>query len=272
MLKFIVMSVLCLVSTSLFSTYAAATEAPPTTVSRTRGHSVFLCAGINDRSKVTDVQWSQRSSKNTIAQYLKGNITYFGSEEIKQRITLHPSRFCLEIRDLQREDSDVYEVTVTASSGSETQVIVRLEVYEPTESPQNEIITISSSVASVVAVLFIICLVYFIARQVRRGQQAQDNGDSPPETIYAQAQEPKRRAAGRQPPEGIELIPRQLEGLDLPSTIYATVKSPATPDPRQARVKGAAHRNHRDSTIQEYETVNHPGTPRFASVKAGGRV
>ncbi|XP_072889564.1 SLAM family member 8-like [Hemitrygon akajei] len=49
----------------------------------------------------------------------------------KQRITLHPENFSLEIHGLRRADAGDYEVTVTVGSGAETKKIVRLEVYEP---------------------------------------------------------------------------------------------------------------------------------------------
>ncbi|XP_072135131.1 uncharacterized protein [Mobula birostris] len=104
------------------------------TVTRAWGQLVFLPAGITGGLDVSQVVW--RRDRTTIAEYANGVISYFGPEEYKQRITLHPGNFSLEIRDLQREDFGDYKVTVTSSSGTQTQNKMRLEMYAGTgDSP-----------------------------------------------------------------------------------------------------------------------------------------
>ncbi|XP_072886339.1 SLAM family member 9-like isoform X1 [Hemitrygon akajei] len=106
------------------------TGASPTTVNGTRGQSVSLPSGIPDRPDIAEVEWNRVSPRTKIVKYSKGSVTYFGTE-YKQRITLHPGSFSLEIRDLQRNDSGDYEVIFAAGSGAENKSTVRLEVYEP---------------------------------------------------------------------------------------------------------------------------------------------
>ncbi|XP_072886340.1 T-lymphocyte surface antigen Ly-9-like isoform X2 [Hemitrygon akajei] len=104
------------------------TGASPTTVNGTRGQSVSLPSGIPDRPDIAEVEWNRVSPRTKIVKYSKGSVTYFGTE-YKQRITLHPGSFSLEIRDLQRNDSGDYEVIFAAGSGAENKSTVRLEVY-----------------------------------------------------------------------------------------------------------------------------------------------
>ncbi|XP_051890845.1 neural cell adhesion molecule 2-like isoform X4 [Pristis pectinata] len=131
MWEFCVRRVLHLLSASLFTSCVAGTGAPPPTVNGARGHSVSFPPGIPVGPDVAEVEWSRTSPRTRIVKYSKGHIEYFGSEEYKRQVTLHPGDFSLEIRDLRREDAGEYEVNVAASSGAETLGTVRLEVYEP---------------------------------------------------------------------------------------------------------------------------------------------
>ncbi|XP_078277103.1 T-lymphocyte surface antigen Ly-9-like [Rhinoraja longicauda] len=126
-------------------------------------------------------------------------------------------------------------------------------------------------VATCVAV-FIILLVCIIIRRRRTvgGQKPLVTGDpSNMETIYAQVQPPQRHPATRQPREENEMQALPKEWLEIPHTIYDTVKSPETPVPGPSKRGG--HRNPKESTLQEYETVNYSGIPHFSSIKDGGR-
>ncbi|XP_062922451.1 SLAM family member 5-like isoform X2 [Mobula hypostoma] len=108
------------------------TGAPPTTVNGTRGHSVSLPPGIPVGPDDAEVWWNRVSPRIMIVKYWKGNVSYFGPEEYKRRITFHPGDFSLEIHDLRREDSGDYEVMFAAAvSGAENKTTMRLEVYDP---------------------------------------------------------------------------------------------------------------------------------------------
>ncbi|XP_062921207.1 uncharacterized protein LOC134355361 [Mobula hypostoma] len=108
----------------------AGTGDSPTTVNGTRGQSVSLHPGIPVGPDVVELVWRRLSPRMKIVSYSNKISDYYGSEEYKRRITLHPGNFSLEIRDLQREDTGDYEVTVTASSGAQIQNKMRLDVYE----------------------------------------------------------------------------------------------------------------------------------------------
>ncbi|XP_060679511.1 SLAM family member 5-like [Hemiscyllium ocellatum] len=95
------------------------------------GQSVSLPMVIHNRSMGNEIVWIQSSPRIKIARYIDGHVKYFGSEEYKKRIHLHPENFSLQINDLQREDAGNYEVIVTPDSGKEISERVRLAVYEP---------------------------------------------------------------------------------------------------------------------------------------------
>ncbi|XP_072420658.1 CD48 antigen-like [Chiloscyllium punctatum] len=95
------------------------------------GQSVSLPMVIHNRSMENEIVWIQSSPRIKIARYIDGNVKYFGSEEYKKRIHLHPENFSLQINDLQREDAGNYEVIVTPDSGKEISERVRLAMYEP---------------------------------------------------------------------------------------------------------------------------------------------
>ncbi|XP_059805907.1 uncharacterized protein LOC132380942 [Hypanus sabinus] len=107
------------------------TGASPTTVNGARGLSVSLPPEIPVKPDVAQLVWRLLSPRKKIVTYSNRNSEYYGPEEYKQRITLHPGTFSLEIRDLQREDTGDYELTVTASSGAQTQRVIRLQVDDP---------------------------------------------------------------------------------------------------------------------------------------------
>ncbi|XP_072887045.1 T-lymphocyte surface antigen Ly-9-like [Hemitrygon akajei] len=118
------------------------------TVKGTRGMKVFLPVGITPWQGVSQVVW--RSNGTRIAESVSGNISYFGPEEYKQRITLHPGNFSLEIRDLRREDARDYEVYVAVGSGAESKVTVRLEVDDSDDR--------TSHIAWIIPVIIILIL------------------------------------------------------------------------------------------------------------------
>ncbi|XP_062921215.1 uncharacterized protein LOC134355365 [Mobula hypostoma] len=120
------------------------------------GQTVSLRAGITPWRDVYQVVW--RSNGTRIAEYTNGTISYFGTEEYKQRITLHPGDFSLEIRDLQREDAGDYEVEIAVGSGAELKARVRLEVNDPgvRSSPAAWIIP----VIVILILLLVCCCIY----------------------------------------------------------------------------------------------------------------
>ncbi|XP_062921212.1 uncharacterized protein LOC134355364 isoform X2 [Mobula hypostoma] len=119
-----------LLCVAVWVTCVAGTGDSPTTVNGTRGQSVSLHPGIPVGPDVVELVWRRLSPRMKIVTYSNKISDYYGSEEYKRRITLHPGNFGLEIRDLQKSDSDVYEVSVTASTGAQTQNKMRLDVYE----------------------------------------------------------------------------------------------------------------------------------------------
>ncbi|XP_072887049.1 SLAM family member 8-like [Hemitrygon akajei] len=112
------------------NTKSAGTGASPITVNGARGDSVSLHPGILVGPNIAELVWSLLSPRKKIVAYSNKVTEFYGSEEYKRRITFHPGDFSLEIRDLQREDTGDYEVTVTASSGAQTQRVMRLQVYD----------------------------------------------------------------------------------------------------------------------------------------------
>ncbi|XP_072887050.1 T-lymphocyte surface antigen Ly-9-like [Hemitrygon akajei] len=109
----------------------AGTGASPTTVNGAQGGSVSLPSGIPVEPDITEVVWRLLSPRKKIVTYSNKNIDYYGPEDYKRRITFHPGNLSLEIRDLQKQDAGDYEVTVTASSGAQTQRVKRLQVDDP---------------------------------------------------------------------------------------------------------------------------------------------
>ncbi|XP_072909026.1 SLAM family member 5-like isoform X1 [Hemitrygon akajei] len=128
MLQSFMLRVLCLLSISLLAICMAGSGAAPLNVTGTLGQSASLSPGIPVGIDVAELEWKKTKS---VVLYVKGNITYFGSEDFKSRLTLDPASFSLQIRDLRREDAGDYEALATAGSGDEYRVTVRLEVYEP---------------------------------------------------------------------------------------------------------------------------------------------
>ncbi|XP_072133959.1 uncharacterized protein [Mobula birostris] len=184
----------------------AGTGASPTTVNGIRGHSVSLPSGIPVGPDFAGVEWRRVSPRNMIVKYSKGNVIYFGPEEYKRRITLHPGDFSLEIHDLRREDSGVYEVMFAASSGAESETTVRLEVYAPNTTtaakPPTTTTTKTTTTGSglqkmalmiglpVLGVILISPLIVILIVKCRRraaGREGSSNTEDPEgsETIYA---------------------------------------------------------------------------------------
>ncbi|XP_072135126.1 uncharacterized protein [Mobula birostris] len=119
-----------LLSVAVWVACVAGTGASPTTVNGTWGQSVFLPPGLPVGPDVAEVVWRLLTPRKKIVTYSNKISDYYGPEEYKRRITFHPGNFSLEIRDLQIEDIGDYEVTVTASSGAQTQNKMRLKVCE----------------------------------------------------------------------------------------------------------------------------------------------
>ncbi|XP_059498846.1 SLAM family member 5-like isoform X1 [Stegostoma tigrinum] len=101
---------------------------PP--VNGSLGQSVSLSVEVPNNTTVSEVSWTQSSTKTKIVGLARGSIEYFGSEEYKKRIYFHPGNFSLQISDLRREDTGQYEVTVTVTSGKQKIETVQLDVYE----------------------------------------------------------------------------------------------------------------------------------------------
>ncbi|XP_059827366.1 HEPACAM family member 2-like isoform X1 [Hypanus sabinus] len=129
MLQSFMLRVLCLLSVSLLAICMAGSGAAPLTVTGTLGQSASLPPGIPDEMDVAEFVWKRNVS--AVVLYVKGNITYFGSEDFRSRLTLDLVSFSLQIRNLRREDAGDYEALVTSGSGAEHRVTMRLEVYEP---------------------------------------------------------------------------------------------------------------------------------------------
>ncbi|XP_059805903.1 T-lymphocyte surface antigen Ly-9-like [Hypanus sabinus] len=128
------------------------------TVKGTRGMKVFLPVGITPWQGVSQVVW--RSNESRIAESVSGNISYFGPEEYKRRITLHPENFSLEIRDLRREDAGDYEVYIAVGSGAESKATVRLEVDDSDDRSSH----IAWIIPVVVILILLCCGIFYIKR------------------------------------------------------------------------------------------------------------
>ncbi|XP_067834957.1 SLAM family member 5-like isoform X2 [Heptranchias perlo] len=101
---------------------------PP--VNGSLGQSIILPVGITVGSKDVEVVWKRKTPNVRIARYMNKNVETFGTDVYTRRIKLLPENYSLQISDLQREDSGVYEVIVTGKLGQENPELVRLDVYE----------------------------------------------------------------------------------------------------------------------------------------------
>ncbi|XP_078087788.1 SLAM family member 5-like [Mustelus asterias] len=113
-------------SVSIFQNQAARLP-----VNGSLGQSVYLSLENPHGLKIDEVFWKRSSPRLRVARYMKGHVEYFGAEDYKKRIKLHPGNFSLQISDLRRADPGDYEVIVTGNSGVENTERVKLEVYEP---------------------------------------------------------------------------------------------------------------------------------------------
>ncbi|XP_059805890.1 T-lymphocyte surface antigen Ly-9-like isoform X3 [Hypanus sabinus] len=122
------------------------------TVKGTWGMKVFLPVGFTPWQGVSQVVW--RSNKTRIAESVSGNISYFGPEEYKRRITLHPENFSLEICDLRRQDAGEYEVETAVVSGANYKAKLQLEVDDPNDKPSHTVLIIA---VVVILILILLC-------------------------------------------------------------------------------------------------------------------
>ncbi|XP_062899687.1 T-lymphocyte surface antigen Ly-9-like [Mobula hypostoma] len=115
----------------VFAIFLARTGASPVIVNGVLGHSVSLSPSTPVCQGIDAVVWKRLSLSAAIARYIEGSTKYFNTT-YNNRITLHSGNFSLEIHDLRKEDTDDYEVTLTAGdSGKECKKRIQLKVYEP---------------------------------------------------------------------------------------------------------------------------------------------
>ncbi|XP_078087452.1 SLAM family member 8-like [Mustelus asterias] len=301
------------------------------------GQSVYLSLENPHGLKIDEVFWKRSSPKPRIARYMKNHVQYFGAEDYKKRIKLHPGNFSLQINDLQRADTGDYEVIVTGNSEVENTERVKLDVYEPVtgtkisyQITENCNITLSCSVntgdntsfswwmgqetlrndsihhlsengqelqlhfaaqiednvykcearnpvsegtahiklrdvcnvtkpetdssgsfpyeiTGYVAVPIIIILLIFcycswknkaalrknccIHEGSNKSGSVQDPTGPESQTIYACVQAGKSHGEQRPSPEGNEMVPKQSECLEMPLTVYDTIRNPGVPEP-----------------------------------------
>ncbi|XP_072887051.1 uncharacterized protein [Hemitrygon akajei] len=239
---------ICSCLTLSISVFASGTGASPTTVNGTRGQSVSLPPGIPVRPDIDDVEWIRVSPRTKIVTYLKGNVTYFGTEEYKRRITFHPGNFSLEICDLQREDSGDYEVIVTAAgSGAEKKSTVRLEVYDSsTASTSSSGLTgsvssrlplvIGLSVLGALLISSLIVLLLVTWRRRAAGKETSSGTEDPAaeNIVYADIRWNAKSRTGQQPPKGNVRFAGPEVHPETPHTEYAAVMFRARPPPGSA--------------------------------------
>ncbi|XP_069792524.1 CD48 antigen-like isoform X3 [Narcine bancroftii] len=322
--------------------------------------SIILDFELQVMENISEVHWKQKNNNQRIAKYFGNKVEFYNPSKYQQRIILHPRNFNVEIRDLQKNDSDVYEVVVTSKSGVEKSLSIRLEVYDPMSGtqitaqnitgncnltltcsvtsgnptsitwwkegealgndsthqlwgrgeileirhiaevedvaylcevrnpvsndtaqirlrdfcdvsrigPWRSMVWISLIAANVVFILaFGITCFIWISRIAAKRQSASVSGDdNHPPTIYAVIHQSRRTGDRRQPPEENKMVQKQEESLEIPSTVYDTVKSTEMPLPGQARMKGQGWRMDSCQKTKEYAEI-----PRLASVtKEGG--
>ncbi|XP_059806616.1 uncharacterized protein LOC132381253 [Hypanus sabinus] len=237
---------ICSCLTLSISVFASGTGASPTTVNGTRGRSVSLSPGIPVEQNVTEVEWNRVSPRTQIVKYSKGSVTSFGTE-YKQRITLHPGDFSLEIHDLRREDSGDYEVMFTKDSGAENKSTVRLEVYDSsTASTSSSGLTgsvssrlplvIGLSVLGALLISSLIVLLLVTWRRRAAGKETSSGTEDPAaeNTVYADIQWNAKRRTGQQPPKGNVRFAGPEVHPETPHTEYAAVMFHARPPPGSA--------------------------------------
>ncbi|XP_069792523.1 CD48 antigen-like isoform X2 [Narcine bancroftii] len=316
MWEFHLTRLLYLFCASLIAICEARTSASPPTVNGTRGMSIILDFELQVMENISEVHWKQKNNNQRIAKYFGNKVEFYNPSKYQQRIILHPRNFNVEIRDLQKNDSDVYEVVVTSKSGVEKSLSIRLEVYDPMSGTQitaqnitgNCNLTLTCSVTSgnptsitwwkegealgndsthqlwgrgEILEIRHIAEVEDVAYLCEvRNPVSNDTAqirlrdfcdvsridDNHPPTIYAVIHQSRRTGDRRQPPEENKMVQKQEESLEIPSTVYDTVKSTEMPLPGQARMKGQGWRMDSCQKTKEYAEI-----PRLASVtKEGG--
>ncbi|XP_032898512.1 SLAM family member 5-like isoform X2 [Amblyraja radiata] len=215
---------------------------------------------------------------NLTCSVTSGDLTSFrwwrGQEPLGNDSTHHPRRHgeTIEVHHTAEVRDVVYKCEASNLVSEGTAQILLPDVCKQAPPGRRRLTWNKIIIISVVAACVAVCIIFLVCFIVRRrtgGQNALVTGDpSNTETIYAQPQPSQRHPANRQPLEENEMA-QNKERLEIPSTIYDTVKSPMTPVPGPAKRGG--HRNPRESMIQEYETVNYSGIPHFASIKGRGR-
>ncbi|XP_069797272.1 CD48 antigen-like [Narcine bancroftii] len=124
------MDFLCLlIFWRMFPFTVSGTVAHPPIVYRTRGQSIELSLRTAPPG-VNEVLWRHSTSNTRLADYFKGNVTYYGTKEFKQRTSFNRKNLSLTIHDLWKSDSGNYEMVFTEKSGKETTERIHLEVYE----------------------------------------------------------------------------------------------------------------------------------------------
>ncbi|XP_072133953.1 CD48 antigen-like [Mobula birostris] len=246
---------ICSCLTLSISVFTSGTGAPPTTVNRARGHSVSLHPGIPVGPDVADVVWRRVSPRNMIVKYSKGNVSYFGPDEYKRRITFHPGNFSLEIHDLRREDSGDYEVMFAAAvSGAESITTVRLEVYDSTTVPTSRVnptdadpvssrltLVIGLSIVGALLVSTLIVILLVTWRRRAAGKETSSGTEDPAaeNTVYANIRWNAKSRTGQQPPKGNERFVDPEVHPETPHTVYAAVTFRARPPPGSAGEEAA---------------------------------
>ncbi|XP_078391354.1 SLAM family member 5-like isoform X2 [Cetorhinus maximus] len=324
-----IVTLLCLSVSAFRFVQSQAARLP---VNGSLGQSVSLSMEISHGSKIDQIEWKRTSPRIKIARWVNGIIKYFGNEEFKKRIKLHPEDFSLQISDLQREDAGVCEVSVTLYSGDESSRTVKLDVYEPvtgtniridqnrttcnltlscsvntgddisfrwwrggealgndsthhlsktgeelqlhfTGEPEDSVyrcearnpvsegtaqITLrdvcnaidpdsSKSSPVIMPVLIPILLFFLLAcvflylymrRAASKEQRNTQDSKGDLQTVYAQVQPPVKRVRESRPsPEGNEMLPKQTESPELPSTVYDVIRNPGVPNPEPLDAK-----------------------------------
>uniref|UniRef100_A0A4W3GP22 Immunoglobulin V-set domain-containing protein n=1 Tax=Callorhinchus milii TaxID=7868 RepID=A0A4W3GP22_CALMI len=78
----------------------------------TLGDTVQLPSPRGLSPEIDSVMWSHTSTAQKLAEYRKGKTEYYGTEEMRKRVTVHRENLTLQISDLRRTDTGVYRISI----------------------------------------------------------------------------------------------------------------------------------------------------------------
>ncbi|XP_042202585.1 uncharacterized protein LOC103173067 [Callorhinchus milii] len=96
----------------------------------TLGATVQLPSPRGLSPEIDSVKWTHKSTAQKLAEYHKGKTEYYGTEEMRKRVTVHRENLTLQISDLRRTDTGDYRIVTDLQDGKSYEILYNLTVYE----------------------------------------------------------------------------------------------------------------------------------------------